>query len=130
MRLILMCAVLATLMLAAWGNAKDKPVNVDAKRLIGKWKATDKEGKAANTFAEFKADGKVTLTGDFNGKTYDVPGTYKLDGNKLLMKMKIGDETTDEEVTILKLTDDVLMTTEKNGKKLSFERVKAKMGDK
>jgi uncharacterized protein (TIGR03066 family) len=130
MRLILIYSVVIPLMLAAWGNAQDNPVKVDAKKLVGKWKATDEKAKAANTFTEFQADGKMSVTADFNGKTFEVPGTYKVDGNKILMKMMIGDQKMDDEVTILKLTDDVLMTTEKNGKKLTFERVTAKKSDK
>lgn len=56
--------------------------------------------------------------------THQVSGTYKVDGYKLFMK--IGDQAMDEEVRIFKLTDEVLVASAKNGKKLNFERVESK----
>lgn len=129
MRLILTYAMVAPLMLSALANAQDNPAKIDAKKLVGKWKATDEKTKAVNTLVEFMADGKMSVTADFDGKTFVVPGTYKVDGNKLLMKTKIRDLEMDDEAVILQLTGDVLVTETKNGKKLNFERVKAKEGD-
>lgn len=129
MRLILIYTVVVSLVLAGWATTQDNPVKVDAKKLVGKWKATDEKTKAVNTHAEFMADGKMSVTADFDGKTFVVPGTYKVDGNKLLMKTKIRDLEMDDVAIILQLTGDGLVTETENGKKLTFERVKANKGD-
>lgn len=128
-RLIPICAMLTPLILADWTDAQDKSVPIDAKKLVGKWKGTDEKTKAVNTLVEFTAEGKVSVTADFDGKAFVVPGTYKVEGNKLLMKTKIRDLEMDDEATILELTGDALVTEAKNGKKLTFERVQAKKGD-
>jgi uncharacterized protein (TIGR03066 family) len=59
------------------------------------------------------------------GKTEKIQGTYKLDGNKLSLKLKRGDDDKSVEVTITKLTDEVL-EGEADGKKETFRRVKDK----
>ncbi|MCO6454774.1 MAG: protein kinase [Pirellulaceae bacterium] len=106
---------------------RDRNFEVDAQKLIGKWKSSDKEAKSWIASAEFKADGTLSVTGEFDGKTHEAAGTYKVDGYKLFMS--IGDQAMDEELTIFMLTDEVLVATAKNGKKLNFERVAAKKGE-
>ena len=127
---ILMSAAMAPLVLAGRTESQDKPVEIDAKKLIGKWHQTDKKGKAGNAVTEFKARGKMSVTGDFDCKSLEFTGTYRVEGNKLTMKMMFKDREMDEVVTILKLTDDVLATRDKIGTEQTFERVKAKKGAK
>jgi uncharacterized protein (TIGR03066 family) len=117
---------------ARWLDGEDRlprlwrlPEAIDARKLIGKWKVTVAKGQAWMTFAEFKADGKMSFTGQ--EEAFETFGTYQIDGNKLLLKMKtVDNKELDEETTILKLTDDALTTRSENGKELTFERVKAR----
>jgi uncharacterized protein (TIGR03066 family) len=73
-------AVVVVLFAAGGLSADD---SIDAKKLIGKWM----EKGEKNRFAiEFKEAGKVVIdtVGD---KSERVEGTYKLDGNKLELRM-------------------------------------------
>ncbi len=132
MRLMLMCAVMAPLVLAEMSRSQDKPIEIDAKKLIGQWKPSAKnKGKVLlNMVVEFKTGEKMNATFNINGQVTEVAGTYKVDGNKLTMKFKAGDREMDDVSTILKLTDDELATRDKNGKEEYFERMKAKKDDK
>jgi uncharacterized protein (TIGR03066 family) len=80
---------------------------------------------------EFTKDGKLTLSGPGpGGKELKIEGTYKLDGDKLSMKMTFMGETHEETVTVTKLTDDELEGKDKSGKTESFKRVKGDAGKK
>ena len=50
------------------------------------------------------------------GDKFKIEGSYKLDGNKLTIQMKIGENESNNASTIAKLTDDVL-EVEGEGKK-------------
>ena len=99
---------------------KDKDA-VDAKKLIGKWEPKDKKD---NVTLEFTKDGKLLLSVEAGGKTNKLEGTYKLDGNKLTVVLKFMDQEMKEEVTVSKLTDDEMETTDSKGKKETMKRVK------
>jgi uncharacterized protein (TIGR03066 family) len=97
---------------------------LDGKLLIGKWEPVvekpkdpkDKEKKAApgpagpSMTVEFEAGGKMTLNVSDTGKDLLVPGTYKLEGDKLTVEMKLGDKDVKETLLIKKLTDSELVT--------------------
>lgn len=125
MRLILGLALVAVLGLVATTGATAGQDKIDGKKLIGKWTPKD-EAKAGKMVAEFTKDGKLIISGDLGGKELKIDGTYKLDGNKLTMTLKIGDKEQSETVTITKLTDDVMEGEDKGGKKEAFTRVKSK----
>jgi len=102
---------------------------IDAKKLIGKWEPKDaKKGPAM--VMEFTKDGKLTATADLGGKEFKIDGTYKVDGNKLMMKMKFMDKEIEETVTVTKLTDDEMEGTGKDGKSEAFKKVKEVKKDK
>lgn len=102
---------------------------IDAKKLIGKWEPkTPKKGE--NMVMEFTKDGKLILSGEGGGKDLKIEGTYKLEGDKLSFKMKFGEATVDETVTITKLTDEELEGKDKDGKTETFKKVKGKAKDK
>src|SRR6188472_1160352 len=102
MRTVLGCAVVFALACGATlaaGQAK-----IDAKKLVGKWepahekekeKDKDKKDKAPPasagpaTLIEFTADGKMSLTVTEAGRDFRVPGTYKLEADKLTVEMKV-----------------------------------------
>src|SRR5688572_20814871 len=105
MRALLGCglAVVLAVVAGATADAQDDK-KIDAKKLVGKWEP--KEGKKdAKVTIEFTKDGKMNVAAEGGGKEFKIEGTYKLDGNKLAMTMKFGDQEMKETVTITKLTD-------------------------
>ena len=99
----------------AAGQDKEK---IDPKKLIGKWEP--KEGRVVIEFAD---KGKLTLSVDADGKSQKFDGTYKLDGNRLEIVIMIEKEQK-ETLTIKKLTDDELVTTDSKGKEETLKRKK------
>lgn len=112
--------------LAAAATADDKKdLPVDGKKLIGKWEPKEAK-KDLKTAIEFTKDGKLVLTVEPAGKKpTTIDGTYKLDGNKLRMKLKLDRKEVDEEAAVLRLTDAELETEDAKGKKETLTRVRA-----
>jgi uncharacterized protein (TIGR03066 family) len=133
MRVILAGLVAAFLTAAAGGPAvgRDaKDAKVDGKLLVGKW-TSDEEKKKDKMFIEFTKDGKLAITLDIGGgKEFKIDGTYKLDGNKLAVKMSFMGEEKSEVMTVNSLTKTKLVTTDEKGKKDTLVRVEGKGGDK
>lgn len=123
MRALVGCA-LAVLLVASAGlgqeKGKDKDA-IDAKKLLGKWQPADKK---ENVTIEFAKDGKLIVSVDIGGKTEKVEGTYKLDGNKLSVAMTFMGMEQKETMTVGKLTDEELETTDSKGKKETLKKVK------
>lgn len=121
-------ASVAVLLLVGFAGAADekKDEKVDVKKLLGKWEPAKPEKDAPVMILEIKADGKFTLHVTFMGKTEKVDGTYKVDGNKLDVEMKIGDKTEKDSLTVVKLTDTEMVTKGKNGKEEALKKVKDK----
>lgn len=116
MRMLIGCTMIA--MLAFAGSAADD--KIDAKKLVGKWEPKD-EKKDFKMVLEFAPDGKLTVTAD----TDIVTGTWKLDGKKLSLLLKSGENEIKDTVTITKLTDDELIgESETKKSKETFKRVK------
>lgn len=112
-------AILALTGIAA-GQDKDKDKDkVDAKKLIGKW-----EPKEGGITIEFLEKGKLTLSLDLGGKSEKIEGTYKVDGNKIEVALSFGGKEQKETLTVKKLTDDELMTTDSKGKDETLKRKK------
>lgn len=91
------------MVLALVGGVAAADDKIDAKKLLGKWE--HKEMMFVVTFAK---DGKVAI----EGGDLKIDGTYKIDGNKLTMKIKFGDEEKEMKRTITKLTDTELTSTD------------------
>jgi uncharacterized protein (TIGR03066 family) len=125
MRTLLGVAVV--LAMACGATAADE--KIDAKKIIGKWEPKAPK-KGENMVMEFTKDGKLILSGEGGGKELKIEGTYKLEGDKLSFKMKFGDATVEEAVTITKLTDDELEGKDKDGKVEAFKKVKGKAKEK
>jgi uncharacterized protein (TIGR03066 family) len=93
---------------------------VDADKLVGTWVLTTLDGKPAPTKLEFTFAKKGEASNSLGQK-----GTYKLDGNKLTIRMTArvagakGKKPVTSSVTtswmIAKLTEDVLVITGKSG---------------
>jgi uncharacterized protein (TIGR03066 family) len=99
---------------------------IDVKKLIGKWepKDTDKAGKFV---VEFGKDGKVGVSGSVGGTEISAKGTYKVDGNKLIMKMEFMGKEKSMTRIVSKLTDTELVSKQEGSEKEdTMVRVKAK----
>jgi uncharacterized protein (TIGR03066 family) len=90
---------------------------IDAAKLVGKW-----EGKGEpKAIIEMTKDNKLIVSVDLGGQKMSMEGTYKVEGNKLSVALKLpgAPEEQKSTMTITKLTDEELVTEEegKDGKK-------------
>ncbi|MCI0702375.1 MAG: TIGR03066 family protein [Planctomycetia bacterium] len=95
----------------------------DAKKLLGKWESNPPK-KGESIVMEFAANGKLTMSGDVNGKELKVEGTYKLEGDKLSFELRHMGETSKATITLTKLTDNELEGKDSKGKSEAFKKVK------
>jgi uncharacterized protein (TIGR03066 family) len=103
----------------AAGQDKDKD-KVDLKKLMGKW-----EPKDPGITIEFADKGKMILSIDIGGKSEKVEGTYKaIEGNKLEVVISFGGKEQKETLTVKKLTDEELVTTDSKGKEETLKKKK------
>ena len=95
----------------------------NAKKIVGKWEVT-KSGSdlPEGSTVEFAKDGKLTAV--IKGDATKLEGTYKVEKDKMVVKLKGGDQSIEETVTILKLTDDALELKDKDSKTDVFKKVK------
>jgi uncharacterized protein (TIGR03066 family) len=118
--------VLAALALSFGLTARADDEKIDAKKLVGKWTA-ENEDSGAKVLMELGKDGKLKLTvTEKNAKDVQVSGTYKLDGNKLVVTFKAGDKEHKETLTVVSVDDDELVIKDPKGKKEKYERVDEK----
>jgi uncharacterized protein (TIGR03066 family) len=119
----------AAVLVAALGGAADgrQPEKIDARLLVGKWQPKEAEGK--DFTIEFTKDGKLVFVAKAGDKEFKIDGTYKLDGDKLSFKLSFGGAEKEEARTVHSLSKTELVSSDKDGKKDTLIRVKAK-GDK
>jgi uncharacterized protein (TIGR03066 family) len=124
-------AAAAVLIGAAAAQDKKDPKKddkkVDAAKLIGRWELTrstlDMAPKSA--VVEFTKDNKVTVSVTANGKEDKYSGSYKVEGDKLTVKLTIPGEADQEDTdTIQTLTDEKLLLVDKNKKENEFAKKK------
>jgi uncharacterized protein (TIGR03066 family) len=60
------------------------------------------------------------------GKSTKVEGTYKLEGDKLEMALKMEGKEQKETITVTKLTDDEFVGKDTKGKEEKLKKIKAK----
>ncbi|HEX3146485.1 MAG TPA: TIGR03066 family protein [Gemmataceae bacterium] len=119
------CSVAFVLVAAA--SADDKEKKFDAAKFVGKWELTKSgdENAPKGAVVEFAKDMKVSITIDLNGKEFKLDGTYKVDGDKITVKLKTPDGKEDEDTdTIKTLTDDMIVLVDKKGKETEFKKKK------
>jgi uncharacterized protein (TIGR03066 family) len=117
MRLFFGCTLFVV---ASFASADEKVEKIDTAKLVGKWKAEAKDGSKI----EFTKDGKIRVKLE-NG--VDGEGSYTIDGNKMNIKLKYGDQEITEVFTVTKLTDEDLVVTVGEKKKVeSYKRIKDK----
>jgi uncharacterized protein (TIGR03066 family) len=111
---ILLCA---TLLLSGCG----KKSNADL--IVGKWELTKAvEGVPAGMVTEFTKDGKVKATVNLGGKDLTMEGTYKVDGDKLTVTMKMGQMEKSDTDKIKTLNDTTLVIENSKGQTEEFKR--------
>jgi len=128
MRTVTVGLAAAVLVLVAGGTTvgQDTKDKLDAKLLVGKW-TPDDEAKRDKMTIEFLKDGKLAIGFKFGeAKEFKIDGTYKLDGDKLTVKMSFMGEEKSEVMTVNKLTAKTLVTTDEKGKKDTLSRIAAK----
>src|SRR5262245_63034550 len=100
---------------------KDDKQAINAEKIIGKWEvAKVPEGTSAPIFV-FSKDGKVERLGGEGDEP--IPGTYKIDGDKLTITLPDEDGKPKTETSTIKtLTDTKLVTVDKvEGKEIEIE---------
>ena len=112
----LLAAIAVVCLAGTAARADDKADN--AKKIVGKWELTKVEegGLPKGTIVEFDKDGKVKVTAKAEEKELVIEGTYKVEGDSLLLTMKVGEEERKQTVTILKLDDTMMHTKNEAGK--------------
>jgi len=109
--------------LAGFAGADDKDDN--AKKIVGKWEVT-KSGSdvPVGSIVTFSKDGKINVAVKLNDKDESIDGTYKVEKDKLTVKLKVADQTIEETLTLQKLTDKELEIKDKDGKVDVLKKVK------
>lgn len=123
MRVILNLCLIATALTSCAPSLDKKQEQVDAAKLVGKWKWAEKKGKYPGTI-EFRDDGTMTARLVINGEGYSLLGKYRVEGNKVIIVLR-DDREHDEVYTVSKLTDNELVwTDEKENEEEHHSRVK------
>jgi len=116
-------AVLGVLMVAFAGTARAEDDN--AKKIVGMWELSKSGGDLpVGTVIEFTKELKLTATIKMDGNEMKLEGTYKIEKDKLTVKIKIMQDTIEETATIKKLTDDTLEIEDKDKKVDTFKKKK------
>jgi uncharacterized protein (TIGR03066 family) len=124
MRALLCCAAILTLCFGAWAEDK-KTEKLDPQKLLGKWSLKGLD-KGESVVLEFAKDGKVALIAEKDGEKERLEGSYTLDGNKLMVVMRIEGKDDKQTITISKLTDAELVGTNEKGEEKALVKVKDK----
>ena len=105
------------------GTAQGQDDN--AKKIVGMWEITKAGGDLpAGTTIEFTKDGKLNAVIKADGMEVKLDGTYKVEKDKLTVKIKVADQNIEETATIKKLTDDALEIEDKDKKVDVFKKKK------
>jgi uncharacterized protein (TIGR03066 family) len=130
----IVAAVAAAAVLIGVAAAQDKKdpkkddKKVDAAKLLGRWELTRStlDPRPKSAIVEFTKDNKVTVAVTAgNGKEDKYTGTYKVNGDKLTVKLTIPGETDQEDTdTIQTLTDEKLLLIDKDKKETEFAKKK------
>jgi uncharacterized protein (TIGR03066 family) len=105
----LCAAALAVAVLALAGHAKAAD---DAAKLVGKWEVTKSGGDTpVGAVVDFQKDGKMAAAVNLDGKDVKLTGTYKFDGKKLKVDLKLGEDKIEHEFDVkFKGADEMTLT--------------------
>jgi uncharacterized protein (TIGR03066 family) len=123
----MLCCAIAALCLGAGLSADDKKADpIDAKKIVGKWENKEFKAVCVSKVAVFAKDGKAVFVDTVNGRETTVEGTYKVEGGKLIVTVKIKDKEQKFTTLLSKLTGDEMVGTDEKGYEGTWLRVKEK----
>jgi len=124
-------ALVAAIVFAGGAQAqdkdKDKDKKIDATKLVGKWELTKSTDPKApkGAIVEFTKDNKVNIMAEVEGMKLEFGGTYKIEGDKLTVKLSFGGGKDNEDTdTIQSLSDDKLVLIDKDKQTNEFSKKK------
>ncbi|MCI0704767.1 MAG: hypothetical protein L0241_27230 [Planctomycetia bacterium] len=89
----------------------------DSAKLVGMWQVTKSTGETpVGSTVEFTKDGKLTAIAILGEKEVKLNGTYKVEKDKLMVNLTIGEMKVEEMFTIKKITADDLELEDKDKK--------------
>ena len=105
----MLCQLLVSVLLLAPSTfVEDK---IDGKLLLGKWQP-EKQREEFKLTVEYLKDNKLTVELEAGGDKQKGDGTYKLDGNKLEVKVEVLGQEHNPKYTIKKLTENEMVLIE------------------
>lgn len=97
----------------------------NTKKIVGVWEVTKSSGDLpVGSTVEFTKDKKLVASVKMDNTEFKIDGTYSIEKDKLMIKVKFMDQTVEETATIKKLTDDALEIEDKDKKLDTFKRKK------
>jgi len=114
-------AVTGLLVLGVTGFAAGEKKEEKKASIVGTWTASkvDPGTIPEGAVVEFAKDGKFKMTG--KGPDEKMEGTYKLEGEKVALIMKVGTDEKKQSLTIKKLSDTELVLVGPDGKTVEFK---------
>jgi len=125
MTMLRVAAALAVVCLIGAGARAEEKVDY-AKKIVGKWEVTKADDGTipVGAVVEFTKDGKFKAMEKAGDKDVMFEGTYKVDGDKFDITIKVGEESHSNSITITKMTDTEMHTKDKDGKVVEVKRTK------
>ncbi len=118
------CQLLVSVLLLAPSHSlvEDK---IDGKLLLGKWEAEKPPEGVEKAVVEYLKDGKLSVEVEAQGQKHKFEGTYKLEGDKLNIKIDINGTEQEQNRKIIKLTDkEMVNKDEEKGEERKYKKVK------
>lgn len=125
MKMMRLVAVAAVAVLVSVGAQAEETKDY-AKLILGKWEASkaDEGTLPVGSTVEFLKGGKIKISIKAGDNDMAIEGTYKLQGDKFELAMKIGDDEHKQTIYIKKLTATELSTADKDGKAVVLTKKK------
>jgi len=119
----MLCQLLVSVLLLAPSTyVEDK---IDSKLLVGKWQPEKLPDGVDKLVVEYTKDGKVSVELEAQGNKQKFEGTYKLDGEKLEIKIDFNGNEQVQKRKVAKLTDSEMVTTDEDkGEERKYKKVK------
>jgi uncharacterized protein (TIGR03066 family) len=109
-------------MLAVGIGVADETDN--AKMVIGKWKVIKASPRTfpLGTILDLRKDDQVKVIGQRDGKEFIHEGTYKVDGAKIILTVKVEGEEQKHVLMVTKINDADMVTDHLGGGTIEFRR--------
>lgn len=119
----MLCQLLVSVLLLAPSTSFVEE-KIDGKLLLGKWQP-EKQPEQFNLTVEYLKDNKLSVVLEAGGEKQKGDGTYKLDGNKLEVKVEVLGQEHNPKYTIKKLTEkEMVLIEEDKTEEKTFKKVK------